>query len=114
MEQILLADSLLKETVAAIMMLCKNVKVKVCSADGDIVAGVLQEVCLDYVLNERKQLQAGKKRRYPEQTITDEDYADDIALLSNSPTQAESLLHSLEQIACGIGLHLNIDKTKYM
>ena len=47
MEQILLAYGLLKETVAAIMMLNKNTKVKVHSPDGDIeffdiVTGVLQ------------------------------------------------------------------------
>ena len=47
MEQILLAYGLHKETIAAIMMLYKNTKVKVCSPDGDtdyfdIVAGVLQ------------------------------------------------------------------------
>ena len=47
MEQTLLAYSLPKETVAAIMMLYKNTKVKVRSQDGDtdyfdIVAGVLQ------------------------------------------------------------------------
>ena len=64
MEQILLAYGLPKETVAAIMILYKNTKVKVCSPDGDteyfdIVAGVLQGdllapylfiICLDYVL----------------------------------------------------------------
>ena len=47
MEQILLAYGLPKETVAAIMILCRNTKVKVRSLDGDtdyfdIVAGVLQ------------------------------------------------------------------------
>ena len=47
MEQILLAYSLPKETVAAIMMLYKNTKVKVHSPEGDtdyfnIIAGVLQ------------------------------------------------------------------------
>ena len=47
MELILLAYSLPKETVAAIMILYKNTKVKVRSPDGDteyfdIVAGVLQ------------------------------------------------------------------------
>ena len=46
MEQILLAYSLPKETIAAIMILYKNTKVKVGSPDGDteyfdIVAGVL-------------------------------------------------------------------------
>ena len=64
MEQILLAYGLPKETVAAIMILYRNTKVKVRSSDGDteyfdIVAGVLQGhtlapylfiICLDYVL----------------------------------------------------------------
>ena len=64
MEQILLAYSLPKETVAAITILHTNTKVKVRSSDGDteyfdIVAGVLQGdtlapyffiICLNYVL----------------------------------------------------------------
>ena len=64
MEQILLAYGLPKGIVAAIMMLYRNTKVKVCSPDGDIdyfdiVAGVLQGdplapylfiICLDYLL----------------------------------------------------------------
>ena len=64
MEQILLANGLPKETVAAIMMLYRNTNVKVRFPDGDtdyfdIVAGVLQGgtlapylfiICLDYVL----------------------------------------------------------------
>ena len=44
----------------------------------------------------------------------DADYAHDTVLLANAPTQAESLLHSLEWAACGIGLHVNADKTEYM
>ena len=48
MEPILLTYGLPKETAAAIMMLYRNTKIKVCSPDGDtdyfdIVAGVLQE-----------------------------------------------------------------------
>ena len=65
MEQILLAyGPPPKETVAAIMMLYKNIKVKDCSPDGskdnfDIVAGVLLEdtwaqylfiICIDYLV----------------------------------------------------------------
>ena len=30
------------------------------------------------------------------------------------PTQAETLLHSLERAATGIGLHVNAHKTEYM
>ena len=37
-----------------------------------------------------------KSRRYPAQTITDVDYTDEIELLANTLTQAETLLHSLE------------------
>ena len=37
-----------------------------------------------------------RSRRYPAQTNTDADYADDITLLTNTRTQAETLLHSLE------------------
>ena len=41
-------------------------------------------------------------------------YADDLALLANTPNQAETLLHSLERAAAGIGLHVNAHKTEYM
>ena len=34
------------------------------------------------------------------------------ALLTNTPTKAESLLHSLEQAVGGISLHANADKMK--
>ena len=50
----------------------------------------------------------------PQKTITDADYADDIAILANTPNQAETLLHSLERAAAGIGLHVNAHKTEYM
>ena len=100
------------------MMLCKNTKVKVCSPDGDtdyfnIVTGVLQGdtlapylfiICLGYVLrmsidkmkDNGFKLAKERSRRYPTQTIMDMDYADDIALLANTPVLAETLLHSLE------------------
>ena len=37
-------------------------------------------------------------------------YADDIALLANTPTQAENLLHNLEQAASGITLYIKEEK----
>ena len=37
-----------------------------------------------------------------------------IAILANTPNQAETLLHSLERAATGIGLHVNAHKTEYM
>ena len=51
---------------------------------------------------------------YPTKIITDADYADDIAILVNTPVQAETLLHSLKRAAAGIGLHVNAHKTEYM
>ena len=136
MEQILLAYGIPKETVAAITILYRNTKVKVRSPDGDteyfdIVAGVLQWdtlapylfiICLDYVLRTSIdkirengfELTKKRSRRYPATTITDADYADDIAILANTPDQAETLLHSLERAAASIGLYVNAHKTEYM
>ena len=42
------------------------------------------------------------------------DYANDIELLANTPDQAKTQLHSLEQAAADIGLHVNAHKTEYM
>ena len=55
-----------------------------------------------------------RNRRYAAKTITDADYADDIAILANTPNQAETILNSLERAAAGIGLHVNAHKTEYM
>ena len=55
-----------------------------------------------------------RSRRYPAQTITDAGYTDDIALLANTPAQAETLLHSLERAAVGIWLYVKADTTEYM
>ena len=44
----------------------------------------------------------------------DADNPDDIVLLANTPTQAETLLLCLEWASAGIGLHVNADKTEYM
>ena len=44
----------------------------------------------------------------------DADYINDIALMANTPALAKSLLHSLEQAAGDIGLHVNTDKIEYM
>ena len=109
---------------------------KVRSPDGDteyfdIVAGVLQGdtlapylfiICLDYMLRTSIdkirengfELTKKRSRRYPAKTITDADYADDIAILVNTPNQAETQLHSLEWTAADISLRVNAHKTEYM
>ena len=136
MEQILLEYGIPKETVAALTILYRNTKVKVRSPDGDteyfdIVAGVQQGdtlapylfiICLDYILRTSIdkirengfELTKKRGRRYPAKTITYAVYADDIAILANTPDQAETLLHSLERAPAGIGLHVNAHKTEYM
>ena len=136
MEQILQACGIPKKTVAVITILYRNTKVKVRSPDRDtdyfdIVAGILQRdtlapyrfiICLDNVLrtstdkiNEKGfELTKKRSRRYPAKTITDADYADDIAIPANTPAHAETLLHSLERAAAGIGLRVNAYKTEYM
>ena len=58
--------------------------------------------------------QSKKNRRFLELTITDADYADDIAFLANSPTQAGSQLHSLQGAVGGIEHDVNTDKTEYI
>ena len=69
-----------------------------------MLAPYLFIICLDYVLrtsidkmkDNGFKLAKERSRRYRTQTITDADYADAIALLTNTPAQAETLLHSLE------------------
>ena len=95
------------------MILYRNTKLKVCSPDGDtyyfdVVAVVLQGdklapylyiICLDYVLRKVMdkikengfELTQKRSRSYPAKTVTDADYADDIAILANAPAQAETL-----------------------
>ena len=89
---------------------------------GDTLASYLFTICLDYVLRTSIdkikengfKLTMERSRRYPAKTITDADYVNDIALLANAPALAETLLHSLERAAAGIGLHVNAHKTEYM
>ena len=91
---------------AAIMMQYKNMKVNVCSLDGDIdffeiIVGVLQGdtlppylfiIYLDYVLQTLIDLikengftlEKARSKRHPTQTITYTNYTDDIPLLINT------------------------------
>ena len=118
------------------MMLYKNTEVKVHSPDGDIDnfdigAGVLHGntlalylfiIYLDNVLrtsidkmkDNGFKLAKERNRRYSAQRIMDADYTDDMVLLANTPTQAETLLHRLERAAGGIGFQVNADKMEYM
>ena len=69
---------------------------------------------IDKIRENGFELTKKRSRRYPAKTMTDADYADDIAILANTPNQAQTLLHSLERAAASIGLHVNAHKTEYM
>ena len=135
MEQILLAYGLPKETVAAITILDRNTKVKVRSPDGDteyfdILAGVLQGdtlapclflISLDYVLRtsidkiKEKCFELTKKwsRRYPAKTITDTDYADDMAIRKKKhPTKPKHyciVWNKLPQALASMSMHTKLN-----
>ena len=136
MEQILLAYGLPKEIVLAMMILKKKNKsestfpgwrhwlLRHCNrstANGN-TSPYLFISYLDYVLRtsidkikeNSFELRKKSSRRYPAKTITDADYADEIAILANAPAQVETLLHSLERATAGIGLHIIAHKTEYM
>ena len=89
---------------------------------GDTLAPYLFIICLDYELitsidkikENGFELTKKRSRRYTAKTITDADYADDIAILANTPKQAKTLLHSLEQATVGIGLHVNAHKAEHV
>ena len=125
MNDILLAYGIPKETINGIMMLYKN------TPFFDITAGVLQGdtlapfifiICLDYVLRKAidEKLDLGfthiqrRSRRHPAKKISDADYADDIALLTDYIKDAEATLHSVENLAKVIGLFVNATKTKFI
>ena len=85
---------------------------------GDTLAPLLFIICLDYILktsldNNRElgfTLPERKIRRYPAEQITDTDYADDIAVISDTNT----LLLKIESAAKEIGLCINTAKTEYI
>ena len=59
-------------------------------------------------------LDRSRSRRHPAKVICDIDFADDIALLSNTLEQAQLLLSQVEISAKQIGLHKNNSKTEYI
>ena len=123
--------------LAANVLIYKDLKAKFVSPDGDtdyfdILTGVMQGdtlapylfvIVLDYAMRKATEgreeelgltIKKRQSRRVPPISITDLDFADDIALLCNEIEQARHLLRNIE-IECGkIGLGLNAKKTKAM
>ena len=89
---------------------------------GDTLAPFLFIIVVDYVMRisvdtmseNGYQLRPKRSSRYPAEFLTDTDFADDIALISQSLEHAQDLLQSLEQASNGVGLYLNETKTKCM
>ena len=112
-----------------------STKAKVVTPDGDteefdIYGGVLQGdtlapylfiIVLDYYLRSAingREEQLGftvnprRSRRIGPLMVTDLDFADDIALVSDTACQAQELLDRVEDAALRVGLHMNAKKTK--
>ena len=135
--KILRAYGIPEKLVRAIEVMYTDTKAKVLSPDGktelfNILAGVLQGdtlaqylfiIALDYALgkaiNGREeelgfQIQRRQSRRIRPVCISDLDFADDIALISEQVKQAQTLLDRVETAAAAIGLMANPKKTKMM
>ena len=88
---------------------------------GDTLAPYLFVITIDYVMTTALKdrdlgltIHPRRSRRYPAVKISDVDFADDLALTTDTVAEAQDLLTSLEQAANSIGLHLNEGKTKYI
>ena len=124
-----------QEIVKPIKVLYTDTKVRVLTSDGETdtfvtVSGILQGDTLapflfiivpDYVL--RISLDAGhekgllihprRSRCHPSVHVTDLDFADDLAITSDTVQNAEELLHAVEEAAAYVGLHCNTTKREF-
>ena len=117
--------------VDAINILCQDSLGQLLTFDGGTeffeylqefsLAPFLFIVDLDYALYEatRKthigfKLTKFQSSRHPATYITDTNFADVIALLSNTLEEAQFFLLRLEKAAEAIGLHVNYKKSEYM
>ena len=137
MLKILKAYGLPDSLVRAIAGVYRNTRARVLTPDGPteefhIHSGVLQGdtlapylfvIMLDYALRQAIagreeelgfQLVRRQSRRKGPVVVTDLDFADDIALISELINQAQDLLNRVEASAAQIGLVMNAKKTKVM
>ena len=123
--------------VSAIEDIYCDTKAKVLSPDGQtkyfsITAGVLQGgtlapylfiIVMDYALRKALkgkdeelgfQLKRRQSSRVSPEVITDLDFADNIALISEQTTQTQEMLTKVEQASSEVGLRANDKKTKVL
>ena len=137
MMKILSAYGIPDQLVNAIAKFYENTKARVLSPDGEtdyfeILAGVLQgdtlapylfAIVIDYIMRKAVDskseelgftLRPRRSKRVGPVNATDFCFADDIVLLANEIAQAKELLHSVENEAAKVGLHINAKKTEAM
>ena len=135
MFKILKAYGIPDSLVGAIEDVYTGTKAKVLSPDGetelfDITAGVLQGdtlapylfiIVLDYAMRSAlkgKEEELGfpikkrRSRRVGPEMVTDLDFADDIALVTDEIGKAQEMLDRVERTALKVGLRINSKKTK--
>jgi hypothetical protein len=81
---------------------------------GAILSPVLFNIVLDAVLKQSMEEDLGVKVFSPlaDKSITDMDYADDIALVSDNAVNMQSLMDRLSNHAARVGLQISVGKTK--
>ena len=135
MMKILEAYDIPHNLIKAVSKMYENTRAKVISPDGDtdffeIKAGVLQGdtlapylfvIVLDYVMRQTYtgreeelgfQLYRQRSRRFPAVSVTDLDFADDLALITEEMEQAQEVILKLEEEAEKVGLVCNAKKTE--
>ena len=89
---------------------------------GDTLAPFVFIIALDYAMRSAIEgyedlgftLTERRSRRSAAVMITDTDFADDIALISNNLDKVQSLLEGVETDAPEVARHINTGKTEYM
>ena len=111
-------------------------RAKIITGDGltelfEILAGVLQGdtlapylfiIVVDYIMTTVLAAEGdvgftitpSRSRRHKAEKLADAEFADDVALISDSIAEAQQLLQSLETAAKQVGLYMNEGKTKYL
>ena len=123
------------ELIIVIQLMYEKTMTNVLTPDGEtelILAGVLQgdtlapylfAIVIDYCMRQAigddeerigLTLERRKSRRVGPRVITDVDFADDIAFISEDMDKANEFLLRVESAAANVGLHINEGKTKVM
>ena len=90
---------------------------------GDTLAPYLFIIVIDYIMRTAMSnleepvgftIRPRQSRRHPAEKLADVEFADDVALITDTIKEAQAFLLSLEDAARYVGLHMNEGKTKYL